>query len=123
MLPPARVADPALAKAAASLHQLRHLLLEAQLPPDVAPARQQLLLRAAGVLLDGSTPPAAAPLLTEMLQEGLRRQEIDLSEQDKVSCLGGCRMGGGGGAHAREVQWCYDHCRWGQNCRVLGTQA
>ncbi|KAL4425738.1 hypothetical protein ABPG75_009754 [Micractinium tetrahymenae] len=69
------VQEKGIAKAAEQLHQLRYLLLEAALPPETAPARQQLLLRVAEALLDGSTPPAAAPLLVGWLQEGLQRAE------------------------------------------------
>lgn len=91
-------------QAAAQLHTLRHLLLEAQLPPDAAAAWQQLIVRVAQALLDGSTPPAAVPLLAALLQQGLRRQQggeegelaARLSEQDKVR--GG--EGGGRGAGA-----------------------
>lgn len=61
-------------QAAEQLHQLRHLLLDAALPPEAAPARRRLLVRVAEALLDGSTPPAAVPLLAALLQEGLRRQ-------------------------------------------------
>lgn len=92
-------------QAAEQLHQLRHLLLDAALPPEAAPARRQLLVRVAEALLDGSTPPAAVPLLAALLQEGLRRQAgssgagaegaegelgAALSEADKVRRLCCC---------------------------------
>ncbi len=90
-------ADKGIAEAAEQLLLLRYLLLEAALPADTAPARQQLLLRVAEALLDGSTPPAAAPLLVGWLQEGLRRAEGggqeagpvqgSLSDHERVSCL------------------------------------
>lgn len=90
--------EKGIAKAAEQLHQLRYLLLEAALPASTAPARQQLLLRVAEALLDGSTPAAAAPLLVGWLQEGLRRakggsQEAGqaqggLSDRERVRCPG-----------------------------------
>lgn len=61
-------------QAAQQLHQLRYLLLEAALPPETAPAWHQLAVRVAEALLDGSTPPAAVPLLAALLQQGLLRQ-------------------------------------------------
>lgn len=74
--------------AAEKLYQLRYLLLEAQLPPEAGAAWQQLLLRIAEALLNGSTPPAAAPLLATLLQQGLRRQGAEqlasVGERDQV---------------------------------------
>lgn len=67
-------ADKALARAGEQLHTLRYLLLEAPLTPDSAPAWRRLLVRVAEALLDGSTPPAAVPLLAALLQHGLARQ-------------------------------------------------
>lgn len=81
-------ADDAMASAAVKLHQLRYLLLEAQLPPETAAAWEQLLVRIAEALLNGSTPPSAVPLLAELLQQGLRRQGAEelagVGEQDKA---------------------------------------
>lgn len=65
----------------------------------------------AEALLDGSTPPAAAPLLVGMLQEGLRAAEVagqeaatQLSEQDRVRTAG--REGGRGRGLP---SWCAAH--------------
>lgn len=67
-------------KAGQQLHQLRYLLLEAALTPDSAPAWRRLLVRVAEALLDGSTPPAAVPLLAALLQRGLARQGGEAAE-------------------------------------------
>lgn len=87
-------------KAGQQLHQLRYLLLEAALTPDSAPAWRRLLVRVAEALLDGSTPPAAVPLLAALLQRGLARQggeaaegaagqlAVGISQQDEVGGAG-----------------------------------
>ena len=67
-------------KAGQQLHQLRYLLLEAALTPDSAPAWRRLLVRVAEALLDGSTPPAAVPLLAALLQRGLARHTAEEGE-------------------------------------------
>ena len=84
-------------KSAARLHQLQHLLLETPLLPasESAAAWRQLLVRVAEALLDGSTPPAAVPLLAALLQRGLQRGgglQQQVSELDKVSDGRGARV-------------------------------
>lgn len=85
-------ADKAMVKAGQQLHQLRYLLLEVALTPESTPAWRRLLVRVAEALLDGSTPPAAVPLLAALLQRGLARQGGEdeegatggISKQDEV---------------------------------------
>ncbi len=82
-------ADKAMVKAGQQLHQLRYLLLEAALTPDSAPAWRRLLVRVAEALLDGSTPPAAVPLLAALLQRGLARHTAEEGEGAAGQLAGG----------------------------------